>query len=55
MDVSKLALSLLIPDLRQLGHVHFHWFIRLTVRRAEGRRMTTDSKQQSTDMLFIYC
>lgn len=37
MDVSKLALSLLIPDLGQLGHVHLHRFISLTGRIAERR------------------
>lgn len=37
MNISKLALSLLIPDLRQLGHVHLDGFISLTVRRAETR------------------
>ena len=39
MNKSKLALSLLIPDLGQLGRVHLHGFSRLTVRRVERRRI----------------
>lgn len=37
MNKSKLTLSLLIPDLRQLGHVHLYRFAGLTVKR-EGKK-----------------
>lgn len=37
MNVSKLALSLLVPDLGQLGHVHLHRFMSPTGGRAERR------------------
>lgn len=48
VNISKLALSLLIPDLRQLGHVHPGWFISLTVG-TEERNNVKDIKQWSSN------
>lgn len=45
MNVSKLALPLLIPDLGQLGQVHLHRFISLTGRRS--REKSTNVKDTS--------
>lgn len=61
MDVSKLALSLLIPDLGQLGHVHLHRFISLTGRRAErnnvretsGNRELKEKKELTRELLLL--
>lgn len=47
MDVSKLALSLLIPDLGQLGHVHHYRFIGVTEGKQRGEGQC-QKKQQRT-------
>lgn len=44
MDVSKLALSLLVPDLGQLGHVHHYRFIIVT----EGKQRGEEQGQKKT-------
>lgn len=52
MDVSKLALPLLIPDLGQLGHVHLHRFISQTGRTAkiEGETMQSLKKMRTSPL-----
>lgn len=53
MDVSKLALSLLVPNLGQLGHVHLYRFISVTERKQRGeeqrQKKTTENQKVSSN------
>lgn len=54
MDVSKLALSVLIPDLGQLGHVHLDRLISRTGRGKEQRVLCSVSGSHNVWVCDIY-